>query len=142
MSLQFVMKREIKFSLVYRDMWQSSGKYVPTVSQLKEVSHRYGASLNDYLVSVFVWSVYTELLHRMPGGKPIRRRPQRRRQQRCRLRIGAILRLPFHMPVPPHCGKDYEGLVPAMPKKSDAAENSSAASDFSGVNCVQLWQLQ
>lgn len=22
-------KREIKFSLVYRDMWQSSGKYVP-----------------------------------------------------------------------------------------------------------------
>lgn len=45
--------------------------YMP-VSQLKEVAHRYGASLNDYLVSVFVWSVYTELLHRMPGGKPIR----------------------------------------------------------------------
>ena len=45
--------------------------YMP-VSQLKEVSHRYGASLNDYLVSVFVWSVYTELLHRMLGGKPIR----------------------------------------------------------------------
>ena len=32
------MKREIRFSLVYRDMWQSSGKYVPTVSQLKEVA--------------------------------------------------------------------------------------------------------
>ena len=32
------MGREIKFSLVYRDMWQSSGKYVPTVSQLKEVA--------------------------------------------------------------------------------------------------------
>ena len=32
------MKREIKFSLVYRDMWQSSGKYVPTVSQLKKVA--------------------------------------------------------------------------------------------------------
>ena len=32
------MAREIKFSLVYRDMWQSSGKYVPTVSQLKEVA--------------------------------------------------------------------------------------------------------
>ena len=30
------MGREIKFSLVYRDMWQSSGRYVPTVSQLKE----------------------------------------------------------------------------------------------------------
>jgi NRPS condensation-like uncharacterized protein len=42
------------------------------VSQLKEVSHRYGASLNEYLVSVFVWSVYTELLHGMPGGRPIR----------------------------------------------------------------------
>lgn len=32
------MSREIKFSLVYRDMWQSSGKYVPTVSQLKAVA--------------------------------------------------------------------------------------------------------
>ena len=32
------MGHEIKFSLVYRDMWQSSGKYVPTVSQLKEVA--------------------------------------------------------------------------------------------------------
>ena len=32
------MGREIKFSLVYRDMWQSSGKYVPTVEQLKEVA--------------------------------------------------------------------------------------------------------
>ena len=32
------MKKEIKFSLVYRDMWQSSGKYVPTADQLKEVA--------------------------------------------------------------------------------------------------------
>ncbi len=32
------MKKEIKFSLVYRDMWQSSGKYVPTVSQLSQVA--------------------------------------------------------------------------------------------------------
>ena len=32
------MGREIKFSLVYRDMWQSSGKYVPTVSQLNQVA--------------------------------------------------------------------------------------------------------
>ena len=31
-------KREIKFCLVYRDMWQSSGKYVPTVEQLLEVA--------------------------------------------------------------------------------------------------------
>ncbi len=32
------MGREIKFSLVYRDMWQSSGKYVPRVDQLTEVA--------------------------------------------------------------------------------------------------------
>ncbi len=32
------MGREVKFSLVYRDMWQSSGKYVPRVDQLKEVA--------------------------------------------------------------------------------------------------------
>ena len=32
------MKREIKFSLVYRDMWQSSGKYVPRVDQLVQVA--------------------------------------------------------------------------------------------------------
>lgn len=42
------------------------------VEQLKEVAHRYGASLNEYLVSVFVWSVYTEFLHGMPGKRPIR----------------------------------------------------------------------
>ena len=33
-----MMGREIRFSLVYRDMWQSSGKYVPTVAQLTEVA--------------------------------------------------------------------------------------------------------
>lgn len=32
------MGRKIKFSLVYRDMWQSSGKYVPTIAQLKQVA--------------------------------------------------------------------------------------------------------
>src|SRR5574344_373128 len=32
------MKKEIKFCLVYRDMWQSSGKYVPKVEQLKEIA--------------------------------------------------------------------------------------------------------
>lgn len=31
-------KRQIKFSLVYRDMWQSSGKYVPRVDQLKKIA--------------------------------------------------------------------------------------------------------
>ncbi len=32
------MAKEIKFSLVYRDMWQSSGKYVPRVDQLKKIA--------------------------------------------------------------------------------------------------------
>ena len=31
-------KREIKLSLVYRDMWQSSGKYVPRKDQLEQVA--------------------------------------------------------------------------------------------------------
>lgn len=32
------MGREIKLSLVYRDMWQSSGKYQPRVDQLKQIA--------------------------------------------------------------------------------------------------------
>ena len=32
------MAREIKFSLLYRDMWQSSGKYVPRVDQLNQIA--------------------------------------------------------------------------------------------------------
>ncbi|WP_106831463.1 biotin/lipoyl-containing protein [Parabacteroides pacaensis] len=32
------MKKEIKFSLVFRDMWQSAGKYVPRVDQLTRVA--------------------------------------------------------------------------------------------------------
>ncbi len=32
------MKREVKFSLVFRDMWQSAGKYVPRVDQLMKVA--------------------------------------------------------------------------------------------------------
>ena len=32
------MNREIKFCLLYRDMWQSSGKYVPRVDQLRRVA--------------------------------------------------------------------------------------------------------
>ena len=31
-------KKEIKFSLIYRDMWQSSGKYVPRVDQLVKIA--------------------------------------------------------------------------------------------------------
>ena len=32
------MKKEIQFSLVYRDMWQSSGKYVPRKDQLEQIA--------------------------------------------------------------------------------------------------------
>src|SRR5690554_5238976 len=32
------MGRKIKFSLLYRDMWQSSGKYVPRLDQLEQVA--------------------------------------------------------------------------------------------------------
>jgi len=32
------MAREIRFSLIYRDMWQSSGKYQPRVDQLEKVA--------------------------------------------------------------------------------------------------------
>lgn len=31
-------KKEIKFSLVYRDMWQSSGKYQPRKDQLERIA--------------------------------------------------------------------------------------------------------
>jgi len=31
-------KRKIEFSLIYRDMWQSSGKYVPRVDQLQRIA--------------------------------------------------------------------------------------------------------
>ena len=32
------MKKEVNFSLVYRDMWQSSGKYVPRKDQLEQIA--------------------------------------------------------------------------------------------------------
>lgn len=35
---KLIMGREIKFSLVYRDMWQSSGKYQPRVDQLTKIA--------------------------------------------------------------------------------------------------------
>ena len=45
--------------------------YMP-VEEIKSVAHRYGVSLNEYLVGVFVWSVYREMMRGMPGEKPIR----------------------------------------------------------------------
>ena len=32
------MAKEVKFSLVFRDMWQAAGKYVPRVDQLMKVA--------------------------------------------------------------------------------------------------------
>lgn len=43
-----------------------------SVSQLKEVCRKFGASINEYLVSAYVWSVYTECLHGMPSKDAIR----------------------------------------------------------------------
>jgi NRPS condensation-like uncharacterized protein len=42
------------------------------IPELKEVCHRYGVSINEYLVAVFIWSVYEECLHGMPSKRPIR----------------------------------------------------------------------
>lgn len=43
-----------------------------SVSQLKTVCKQYGVSINEYLVSAYVYSVYTEYLHKMPSERPIR----------------------------------------------------------------------
>lgn len=42
------------------------------ISELKEVCASYHASINEYLVSTYIWSVYTECLKGMPSKKPIR----------------------------------------------------------------------
>ncbi|MBP5198703.1 MAG: hypothetical protein J6033_06610 [Lachnospiraceae bacterium] len=42
------------------------------VSAIKEVAHKYGCSINEYLVAAFTWSVYIECLHGMPANRPIR----------------------------------------------------------------------
>lgn len=42
------------------------------IGDLKKVCHAYGVSINEYLVAVYVWSVYTECMHGMPSEKPIR----------------------------------------------------------------------
>jgi NRPS condensation-like uncharacterized protein len=45
--------------------------YMP-IAQLSEAAHRYGASINEYLVAVFAWSTYRECLKGMPSKLPIR----------------------------------------------------------------------
>lgn len=42
------------------------------LDQLKAVCRRYGASINEYLVTAFIWSIYTEHLNRTNPSAPIR----------------------------------------------------------------------
>ena len=42
------------------------------VSELKKIAREYDASINEYLVASYIWSVYTECLRRMPSQYPIR----------------------------------------------------------------------
>lgn len=43
-----------------------------SIDKLKAAAKNYGASINEYLVAVFAWSIYVECLHTMPSDKPIR----------------------------------------------------------------------
>ena len=45
--------------------------YIP-VADLKAVCKKYGVSINEYLVTCYIWSIYTEYLHGMPSKRPIR----------------------------------------------------------------------
>ena len=42
------------------------------IPALKAVCRQYGVSINEYLVSAYIWSVYTEYLHGTPSNVPIR----------------------------------------------------------------------
>lgn len=42
------------------------------IAELKETCHRYGASINEYLVAAYIWSVYAEHLNRRTTPFPIR----------------------------------------------------------------------
>ncbi|MBQ8188904.1 MAG: hypothetical protein IJZ44_03910 [Lachnospiraceae bacterium] len=42
------------------------------IPQLKNICKGYGVSINEYLVSVYVWSVYKECMHGIPSKLPIR----------------------------------------------------------------------
>ena len=43
-----------------------------SVSQLKEAAHRYGVSINEFLVAATAYSIYMEDMHGVPGKRPIR----------------------------------------------------------------------
>jgi len=42
------------------------------IPELKKVCKGYGVTINEYLVSAYIWSIYTEYLHSMPSEAPIR----------------------------------------------------------------------
>lgn len=42
------------------------------IPELKAVTKRYGVSINEYLVAVFVWATYVQCLKKMPSKEPIR----------------------------------------------------------------------
>ena len=42
------------------------------IPELKDLCRRREVTINEYLVSAYIWSVYTEYLHRMPSDKSIR----------------------------------------------------------------------
>lgn len=44
--------------------------YLP-VGQLKAAGKKYGLTINEYLVAVFIWSVYQECLHGLPSKRPV-----------------------------------------------------------------------
>lgn len=41
------------------------------LEQIKSVAKRYGVTINQYILGVFAWSVYTEYLKGQPGNSPI-----------------------------------------------------------------------
>ena len=42
------------------------------IPELKEVTKKYGVSINEYLVGVFTWATYVQCLHKAPSKYPIR----------------------------------------------------------------------
>ena len=42
------------------------------IPELKEVTKKYGVSINEYLVATFAWATYVRCLHKAPSKKPIR----------------------------------------------------------------------
>lgn len=43
-----------------------------SIPQLKEVCHKYGVSINEFLVAAMAYSIFMEDMHAMPGKRPIR----------------------------------------------------------------------